>query len=146
MKLLHWYEYRHKCIAAGLFKADSSFSLIWVADSFWAESLWASGAHWEAFLSALKELVRQLLSRGTVKLSSYQLLTLLLPSPTLLLSVSFSVSAFVHWPVSWRLSDGCGCRMEVSKEHSPMNTAPPTSQSPFQCCLLLSAHFWMLHQ
>lgn len=55
-------------------------------------SLWASEAHWEVFLSALEQLFRQLVSRRTVQLSSYQLLTPLLPSPIPVLSDSFSLS------------------------------------------------------
>lgn len=90
-------------------------------EDFWEVSLWAGEAHWEVFLSALEQLFRQLVSRRTVQLSSYQLVTPLLPSPILFLSVSFSRSSFVHWPVSWRLSDGCGWRMEVSQERSLMN-------------------------
>lgn len=112
-------------------------------------------------LSAFERLFRQLVSRRTVQLSSYQLLTPFLPSsiPLSLRLLSFSLSPFVHWPVSWRLSDGCGWRMEVSQERSLMNalytkgpmsnhwTPPPMSKSSFQVCLsLLSTHFWKLHQ
>lgn len=165
MTFFHWYWYDtwHTCIAAPqavawvIALSLSPLSCRW--EDFWEVSLRASEAHWEVFLSAFEQLFRQLVSRRTVQLSSYQLLTPLLPSLFLFLSVSFSLSPspFVHWPVSWRLSDGCGWRMEVSQELSLMNalytkgpicdrcTAPPVSHSLFQLCLLLSSvHFWML--
>lgn len=76
---------------------------------------------------------------------------LLLPAPILLLPVSFSLSPFVHWPVSWRLSDGAldgGWRFHkntvwwmLSKLRSQsLYSAPLMSPSSFQLRLLLLSH------
>lgn len=87
----------------------------WVADRKTSgRCRWASTAHWEVFLFVFEQLFRQLVSRRTVQLSSYKLLMCLLLAPILLRCVS--LASFVHWPVSWRLSDGHGLKVSESDE------------------------------
>lgn len=78
------------------------FSRRW--EDVWEVSERARDPLWEVFLS--EQLFRQLVLRRTLSLSSSQLLNPLLPSPTPVLSATLSLYPFVHWPVSWRRSDG----------------------------------------
>lgn len=130
--------------------------------AFW-ESVWASEAHWEVLFSVLDQLFRQLVSGRTVRLSSYQLLHPPRSSHLLFqfsLFRSFSLFPFVHWPVSWRPSDGYGWRFHRNRvgwmlyTKDPITARHPQSPDHHCCCLCTFECFtredmkvaWTAHQ